>query len=96
MDFYLHIFWPQEWILRIVIMALICVAAFVVYKCLKLRMRVNENLQKVDELGNRAAVEYLENTLKLNSVDYEGTFKMFEDNNLRTFCRVSMNTTFKS
>lgn len=84
MDFNWHIFWPQEWILRIVIMALICVAAFVVYKCVKLRMRVNENLQKVDGLGNRAAVEYLENTLKLNSVDYEGTFKMFEDNNGRT------------
>lgn len=84
MDFYLHIFWPQEWILRVVIIALICVAAFVVYKCVKLRVRVNENLQKVDELGNRAAVEYLENTLKLNSVDYEGTFKMFEDNNGKT------------
>lgn len=84
MDFYLHIFWPQETLLRVVIIALIFVAAFVVYKCIKLRLRVNDNLQKVDELGNRAAVEYLENTLKLNSVDYEGTFKMFEDNNGRT------------
>ena len=77
MDFYLHIFWPQETLLRVVIIALIFVAAFVVYKCIKLRLRVNDNLQKVDELGNRAAVEYLENTLKLNSVDYEGTFKSY-------------------
>lgn len=84
MDFYLHIFWPQEALLRVVIIALLCVASFVVYKCIKLRLRVNENLQKVEELGNRAAVEYLENTLKLNSVNYEGTFKMFEDNNGRT------------
>ncbi len=79
MDFYLHIFWPQEMLLRIVIFALWIAAAFVIYKCVSLYIRIAANLQMVDNLGKGNLIYYLENSLKMNNISYEATFSKFEE-----------------
>ncbi len=84
MDFYLHIFWPQETLLRIVIFALWIAAMFVVFKCALLYKRIAANLQKVDELGSTEEgfvqpIAHLENSLKMNNISYTATFSKFEE-----------------
>ncbi len=83
MDFYLHIFWPQEMLLRIVIFALWVAAAFVIYKCILLYKRIAANLQMADTLGKGHPLYYLENSLKLNNISYEATFSKFEEENAK-------------
>lgn len=84
MDFYIHLVWPQEWLLRAVICFLFLVALYVFIQCIRLRLRVSQNLKVVEALGNKDEIYYLENTLRMNNVDYEGAFTVFEDNKGKT------------
>lgn len=84
MDFYIHLVWPQEWLLRAVICFLLIVALYVFIQCIRLRLRVSQNLKVVEVLGNKDEIYYLENTLRMNNVDYEGAFTVFEDNKGKT------------
>lgn len=81
MDFYIHLAWPQEWLLRLIIVALWILAVYVSYKCFDLRKRIASNLDKIEELGNTQRIAYLENSLKLNNISYEATFAKFESDN---------------
>lgn len=81
MDFYIHLVWPQEWLLRLIIFALWVVAVYVTYQCVGLKRRIASNLAKIEELGNTQRIAYLENSLKLNNISYEATFAKFESDN---------------
>lgn len=81
MDFYIHLAWPQEWLLRLIIIVLWIVACYVGYECFVLRKRIASNLAKIEELGNTQRIAYLENSLKLNNISYEATFAKFESDN---------------
>lgn len=84
MDFYVHLVWPQEWLLRAVISLLFVVALYVAWLCVRLRMRVAENYKILEALGSKDDIYYLENTLRMNNVDYEGAFTVFENNKGKT------------
>ncbi|MDO4921883.1 MAG: MotA/TolQ/ExbB proton channel family protein [Phascolarctobacterium sp.] len=84
MDFYVHLVWPQEWLLRAVISLLFVVALYVAWLCVRLRLRVAENYKILEALGSKDDIYYLENTLRMNNVDYEGAFTVFENNKGKT------------
>ena len=84
MEFYFNLIWPQEWPLRIIIIFLWCVTVCVILKCLALKKRIANNLTKIEELGSNNGISYLENSLKLNNINYEATFAKFEADNDKT------------
>lgn len=55
---------PQEWILRILILLMFCLAGFVFYRCNNIRKIAKENLTMLERLEN---VEPLEKALKKNA-----------------------------
>lgn len=77
----LNIIWPQEIILRIVIMMIWFVAAIVVSYCIKLYKTAKVNLQMLETFSTKESILYLENSMKLNNIDYTATFAKFEEDN---------------
>ncbi len=57
---FLNIVWPQETALRIVICAIVFVAVYVAYLCVRLKRAINANLQIIDLIGNK------DNLIELN------------------------------
>lgn len=84
MDFYIHLIWPQEWLLRLIIFALWIVAGYVTWQCINLKKRIANNLYMIEELDTPHRISYLENSLKLNNIDYEATFAKFEADHHKT------------
>lgn len=78
MEFYWHLIWPQEGLLRLVIVFLWIVAGYVAWQCIGLKKRIANNLAKIEELSTNQSIAYLENSLKLNGYSYEATFAKFE------------------
>lgn len=75
----LSILWPQEIILRIVIAMIWAVAVIVVAYCFKLYRTAKVNLQLLESFSTKESIFYLENSLKLNNIDYAATFVKFEE-----------------
>ena len=78
MEFYWHLIWPQEGLLRLIIVLLWIVAGYVGWQCVGLRKRIASNLAKIEELNTNQSIAYLENSLKVNGYSYEATFAKFE------------------
>mgnify|MGYP005870468133 CR=1 FL=1 len=77
----LNILWPQEIILRIIIAMLWIVAIIVVAYCFRLYRIAKKNLQMLDGFSTKESIFYLENSLRLNNIDYAATFTKFEEDN---------------
>ena len=60
----LNIIWPQEIILRIVIMMIWFVAAIVVSYCIRLYKIAKVNLQMLETFSTKESILYLENSMK--------------------------------
>ena len=75
---FLNIVWPQETALRIVICAIVFVAVYVAYLCVRLKRSINANLQIIDLIGNKDNLIELEYTLKYNNIDSLNAFNAFE------------------
>lgn len=84
MEFYWKLVWPQEVPLQLIIVCLWVVAVYVCRQCFNLKKRIASNLAMIEELGTTKKVSYLENSLKLNNIDYETTFNKFATDNGKT------------
>lgn len=66
---------PQEWILRIIILFMWCLAGFVAYRCDKVREIAKKNLAMLERLEN---VKPLEDALLSNNVNTDQLFAKYE------------------
>lgn len=78
---YLHMFWPEELPLVFIILCLFIVVLWTIILCVKLRNKILANIKTIDTLSKEEGIAYLENSLKLNNIDYNGTFEKFEIDN---------------
>lgn len=67
--------WPQEWILRFIIIGMWVVAVFVVRRCIKLQNIAKENLTMLEKTED---VSYLEKSLLQNHVNTNDCFTKYE------------------
>lgn len=67
---------PQEWILRILILLMFCLAVFVFYRCNNIRKIAKENLTMLERLEN---VKPLEDALLSNHVNRDELFTKYEN-----------------
>ena len=72
---YLHMFWPEEWPLVFIILCLFIVVLWTIRLCVKLRNKIQVNITTIEALSKKEGIEYLENSLKLNNIDYNATFE---------------------
>lgn len=78
---YLHMFWPEEWPLVFIILCLFIIVLWTISLCIKLKNKIKVNIATIERLSKEEAIAYLENSLKLNNVDYNATFEKFETDN---------------
>ena len=67
---------PQEWVLRIIILAMIGLACFVIYKCWTLYTLGKENLAMLEQMEN---VDFLKKALLQNDIDLDQEFSKYEE-----------------
>lgn len=66
---------PHEWVLQLVIVSMIALAAFVIYKCMHLYMIGKENLAMLEKMED---VSLLENAMLQNDVNLDHVFANYE------------------
>lgn len=67
---------PQEWVLCIIILAMIGLACFVIYKCWTLYTLGKENLAMLEQMEN---VDFLKKALLQNDIDLDQEFSKYEE-----------------
>lgn len=77
------ILWPNEVVLRFIIIGLIICVFVAIGYCFRLRSRIKHNLEAISRLDNKQSIAILENSLKMNRNDHFKTFNIFEENNLK-------------
>lgn len=78
---YLHMIWPEEWPLVMIIIVLFMVVFWTICLCIRLRQKIQISIRTIERLSEADSLAYLENSLKMKNIDYAATFEKYEIDN---------------